>query len=291
MSFAYSDNRYMKLANMIIGSAIYAFGINFFITPLNLYTSGVPGFSQLLNTLLNEYILRGDTVINVYGAIYFLINIPLFVLAWFKLGKRFFIKTFICTTAISFFMGAIPVPQIPVIEDYLTSVMLGGIISGFGIGIVLTAGGSGGGLDIVGVWFAKKYRNFSVGKLTLYVNIVLFATYLILFDISTVIYCLINMVFYMIILDRVHYQNINVRLMIFTKKEGIDHSITQQTGRGVTEWQGTGAYTNQGTHVLITVINKYELHHFLDIIHEIDPVAFTIVDEGVHVYGNFEKRL
>lgn len=291
MSFAYSNNRYMKLASMIIGSAIYAFGINFFITPLHLYASGVPGLSQLLNTLVNQYVWHGDTVINIYGPIYFLLNIPLFILAWCKLGKRFFIKTFICTTAISFFMGVIPIPSTPIIQDYLTSVMLGGIIGGFGTGIVLTAGGSGGGVDILGVWFTKKYRNFSVGKLTLGINIVLFAVYLILFDISTVIYCLIYMVFYMIILDRVHYQNINVRLMIFTKKEGVDKSITQQIGRGVTEWQGIGAYTQQGTHVLITVINKYELQQFLDILHEIDPVAFTIVDEGVRIYGNFEKRL
>ena len=99
------------------------------------------------------------------------------------------------------------------------------------------------------------------------------------------------MVFFTIVLDKVHYQNINVRLMIFTKQEGIDEQITCKTGRGVTKWNGTGAYTEEDMNILVSCINKYEVSEFMEIIHGIDPKAFIIVDEGVYVSGNFEKRI
>ncbi|MGN0298711.1 MAG: YitT family protein [Lachnospiraceae bacterium] len=290
MSISYSQNRWVKIALIILGSAIYAAGINFFIVPLSLYSSGLVGIAQLLNLLIN-HLIPGDITVNAYGPIYFLINVPLLILAWKQMGKNFFLKTIIGIAAMSFFMAVLPVPRTPIVQDYLTSVVIGGILAGYGSGVVLTAGGSGGGTDVLGVWVTKKFKDFSVGKLTLYVNLVVYSIYLILFDIQIVIYSLIYMVFYMLFLDRGHYQNVTVRLMIFTKKEGIDQSILQQLGRGVTRWEGTGVYTNENTHVLVTVVNKYEVHKYLEIVHEIDPTAFTIVDEGVRVHGNFIKRL
>ena len=93
-------------------------------------------------------------------------------------------------------------------------------------------------------------------------------------------------------MDRVHYQNITVRLMIFTKQEGIDQKILKQTGRGVTEWTGVGAYTKEETKIMVCCTNKFEVAEFVEIIHSIDPKAFVIADEGVSVMsGNFEKRL
>ena len=72
---------------------------------------------------------------------------------------------------------------------------------------------------------------------------------------------------------------------------GIDWDIMKQTARGVTEWRGIGAYTGEPENILVTVINKYEIGIFLDIIHRTDPNAFVIRDDGVAVSGNFEKRL
>lgn len=170
--------------------------------------------------------------------------------------------------------------------------MIAGIITGFGVGLLLVAGGSGGGVDVIGMWAARKFKNASVGKISLYVNVVVYASLLLMFDIEIVIYSLIYMVFFTLMMDRVHYQNITVRLMIFTKQEGIDQKILKQTGRGVTEWTGVGAYTKEETKIMICCINKFETAEFVEIIHSIDPKAFVIADEGVSVMsGNFEKRL
>ena len=279
-----------KNAGLIIGgSLLYALGMNLFLTPLKLFSGGGVGLAQLITLFLEQLINVGS--FNLYGIIYLLINIPLLFLAYFQLGHQFFIKTLIGSGAISLFITMVPTLAVPIVDDYLTSVLIGGIAAGAGVGLILIAGGSGGGIDVVAMWAAKKFRNASVGKISLYFNVLLYAIMLFLFDAETVIYSLIYTVIFTLILDKTHYQNINVRVMIFTKKDGIDKAINEQTRRGVTKWDGCGAYTKESTHVLVSCINKYEVNAMMELIQNIDPQAFVIVDENVIVNGNFEKRL
>jgi len=279
-----------KNAGLIMGGSIlYALGMNLFLTPLHLFSGGGVGLAQLLTLFLEKLIDVGS--LNLYGIVYMVINIPLLFLAYFELGHKFFVKTLIGSGAISLFITLIPSLTVPIVDDYLTSVLIGGIAAGAGVGLILIAGGSGGGIDVVAMWAAKKYRNASVGKISLYFNVLLYAIMLFMFDAETVIYSLIYTVIFTLVLDKTHYQNINVRVMIFTKKEGIDKEINEQTGRGVTKWDGCGAYTKESTQILVSCINKYEVNDIMDIVQSIDPKAFVIVDENVTVSGNFEKRL
>lgn len=279
-----------KNAGLIIGgSLLYALGMNLFLTPLHLFSGGGVGLAQLLTLFVEHFIDVGS--FNLYGIVYLIINIPLLFLAYFQLGYKFFIKTLIGSGAISLFITLVPTLAAPIVDDYLTSVLIGGIAAGAGVGLILIAGGSGGGIDVVAMWAAKKFKNASVGKISLYFNVLLYAIMLFMFDVQTVIYSLIYTVIFTLILDKTHYQNINVRMMIFTKKDGIDREINVRTRRGVTKWDGCGAYTQESTHILVSCINKYEVNEVMDLVHSIDPQAFVIVDENVMVNGNFEKRL
>ena len=76
-----------------------------------------------------------------------------------------------------------------------------------------------------------------------------------------------------------------------TKKKCIDDRIMKEMHRGVTYWQGKGAYTNEDSLILVTVISKYEISQLKKIVKEIDPKAFIIFNDGMDVTGNFEKRL
>ena len=279
-----------KNAGLIIGgSLLYALGMNLFLTPLHLFSGGGVGLAQLITLFLEQVITVGN--LNLYGIVYMLINIPLLLLAFFQIGKTFFVKTLIGSGAISLFITLIPTMPVPIVDDYLTSVLIGGIASGAGVGMILSAGGSGGGIDVVAVWAAKKFKGASVGGITLYFNVALYAIVLFLFDVPTVIYSLIYTVVNTFTLDRTHYQNINVRVTIFTKKDGIDKEITEKTRRGVTKWEGCGAYTKEATQILVSCISKYEVNDMMEIVQSIDPQAFVIVDENVMVSGNFEKRI
>lgn len=280
--------KYTRLPGILLGGFLYALGLNQFVVPYQLFSGGVPGLAQLLSIPLGKLLGSG---FNVSGLVYWVLNLPLLYLAWKDLGKSFFFRTLLGSGSISLFMSLLPVPAAPLLEEELVSVVLGGLISGAGIGVILILGGCGGGTDILGVWAARRFRGMSVGKLSMGLNVVLYCFLLLYFDLETFVYSLIFMLFFSFALDKTHYQNINVRLMIFTKTDGIDREILSRTGRGVTEWGGIGAFTHEGTHVLITCINKYEYNMFLELVHTIDPAAFVIADENVRISGNFEKRL
>ncbi len=280
-----------KIGKILAGCCIFSLGLNLFIIPLGLYSGGIVGLAQLLALAWENLMTGAAGRINIYGVCFFLLNVPVLLLAWARLGKSFFFKTVIGTVGISLFSALIPQPTTPLVADPAVAIIIGGTVTGFGIGMMLTAGGSGGGIEVVGVWISKHNPGFSVGKLASSFNVLLYIVYFFLFDPTTVIYSLLYMVFYSIALDKFHYQNINARVTVFTKRTGLDQAIMDQTGRGVTEWEGCGAYTNENSHILVTIINKYEIDEIMEIIHSIDKDAFVVVDEGIRVYGNFQRRL
>ncbi|BDF35114.1 membrane protein [Lachnospiraceae bacterium] len=276
----------------VMGSLLFALGVNLIIVPLGLYNGGFMGVAQLLRTFFVEVCrIPIPSGIDMSGIIYFIINIPLFYMGLRILGKEFAVKTLITVTIQSIFLVVVPIPAAPIIEDFLTSCIIGGLIAGTGTGLVLRGRSSGGGQDIIGLCCAKKYPNFSVGRINIIMNILVYVICLFMFNIEIVIYSLIYTTVLAMALDRVHIQNINTSVMIFTKKLGISKAIIEQTGRGVTNWDGEGAYTNKTSYILFVMISKYEVGQIKRIVHGIDPNAFMIFTEGCAVEGNFEKRL
>ena len=274
------------------GSLLFALGVNLIIVPLGLYNGGFMGAAQLLRTFLVDVCgLPVPSGIDMSGIIYFIINIPLLYMGLRFLGKEFAVKTLITVAIQSILLVVVPIPAAPIIEDYLTSCIIGGLIAGTGTGLVLRGRSSGGGQDIIGLCCAKKYPNFSVGRINIMMNVLVYVICLFMFNIEIVIYSLIYTTVLAMALDRVHIQNINTSVMIFTKKLGISKAIIEETGRGVTNWDGEGAYTNKTSYILFVMISKYEVGQIKRIVHSIDPNAFMIFTEGCAVEGNFEKRL
>lgn len=277
----------------LVGTLIYAVGINLFVVPLEIFTGGVMGLCQLLRTLILMMFHMEGGGFDFAGLIYYALNIPLLVLAYKSLGPIFFRNTLLCTTASTVFLSLIPIPSTPIVNDTLTSCLLGGVISGVGIGITLTSGCCCGGLDIISLFLAKKGKRVTVGQFALVFNAVLFLACGLLFDLSTLIYSLLNTIFHSMALDRSHRQSVNVQMLIFTKEENttLKNYITETLHRGVTMWEGQGLYTGETTHVLCVCMNKYEVDDFRAVLRREDPSAFFIVQEGVHISGNFDRRL
>lgn len=275
---------------IIIGAFLFCLGVNFFISPLGLYNGGVVGISQIIRTIIVDYFPSVKNF-EIAGIINFIINIPLLLIAYKSISKKFFIRTVVSVISQTIFFTVITIPSTAIIDDPLAACLIGGIITGAGIGITLKAGGSGGGIDILGVYFTKKYKNFSVGKLGIIINAIIYGICAILFELPTAIYSVIYTTFFSMIVDKIHYQNINTTAMIFTKMENIECGIMKEMGRGVTCWNGQGAYTGEESKILVTVISKYEINQLKRIVLEKDPKAFIIFNEGLNVTGNFEKRL
>lgn len=286
-------NRWLRIVAAMVGELIAAAALNLFIVPLHLYSGGAMGVCQLIRTLLQTYTKLNFGTYDIAGILYFLVNIPILLLAYKVLGQGLVVKTLICTASYSLFCSVIPIPSAPIVGDYLTACLLGGILTGVGCGIVLTCGCSGGGLDVIGLCLSKRGSNFTVGRFSLTFNVFLYTACLILFNPGVAIYSVIYNFFTSMVLDRMHQQNINVMALIFTHTDEhvLGQFIMDKLGRGVTYWNGTGAYTGTDVHVLCVSLSKYEIDELLHAVRSIDPQAFLTVQEGVHVYGNFRKKL
>ena len=283
----------LRILACILGELIAAFSLNYFIVPLGLYSGGSMGVCQLIRTLLESWCGLDFGGRDIAGILYFLSNIPILLYARRILGQKFVLKTVVCTVAFSFFYSVIPIPSAMLIDDTLTSCLLGGILSGIGSGLVLTCGGSGGGLDVIGLCLSKKGSSFTVGRFSMTFNAFLYAVCLILFKPEVAIYSVIYNFATAIVVDKAHQQNISVQALIFTraKEQELGHLIMEKMGRGVTWWEGVGAYTGEGVHVLCVCLSKYEIEELFHTVHEMDPHAFITLQEGVRIYGNFLKKL
>ena len=286
-------NRWLRLLIAVGGEFIAALGVNLFIVPLGLYSGGTLGACQLIRTLLETYLHLDFGSFDIAGPLYFLSNVPILIYGYRVLGRGLAIRTIVCTVSYSLFYSLIPAPATLIVDDYLTACILGGILTGVGCGIVLTCGSSSGGLDVVGLCLSKKGSAFTVGRFSLTFNAFLYSLCLILFNAQAAIYSVIYNFVTTTVLDRMHKQNITVQALIFTHEDEhiLGQFVMEKLGRGVTYWQGTGAYTGDGIHVLCVCLSKYEIEELLHAVHSIDPHAFLTVQEGVHVYGNYQRRV
>ena len=286
-------HRGLRLVVAVICELIAAAALNLFIVPLNLYTGGLMGVCQLLRTLAADYLGMNFGAYDVAGILYFLLNIPILLLAYKNLGRAFVAKTLICTVAFSLFYSLIPSPSVPIVDDYLTACLLGGILAGVGGGMVLTCGASGGGLDIVGLYLSKRGSQFTVGKFSLSFNAVLYTACLFLFSPEVAIYSVIYNFFTAMVLDRMHQQNVSIQALIFTKgdEDALARFIIENLGRSVTYWEGVGAYTGEDVHVLCVCLSKFEIEELVHAVHSIDPHAFVTTQEGTRIYGNFQRKV
>ena len=286
-------NRWLRIVAAVVGELIAAAALNLFIVPLHLYTGGAMGVCQLIRTLLQTHMGLDFGPYDIAGILYFLANIPILLIGYKDLGRGLVVKTIICTVSYSLFYSIIPIPSAPIVDDYLTACLLGGILTGIGSGIVLTCGCSSGGLDVIGLCLSKRGSSFTVGKFSLTFNVFLYTACLILFSPEVAIYSVIYNFFTSMVLDRMHQQNVNVMAMIFTHADEhiLGQFIIDNLGRGVTYWNGTGAYTGKDVHVLCVSLSKYEIEELLHAVRTIDPQAFLTVQEGVRIYGNFRQKL
>jgi len=283
---------WFKFSKCTLGIFVFSLAINLFIVPNNLYSGGTLGMSQLLRTAIVD-ITHINFGIDISSIIYYLINIPLLLLAYKKISKTFFIRTIFTVTLNSLFLLVIPIPKEPLTEDLLANIMVGGVLAGIGIGMVLSTGSSSGGTDIIGMALTKNSKFFTVGNIGLGINFVIYCICGLRYGIETMIYSIGYAVFETIMIDKNHSQVICSQAIIFTKKEPqkLIHFINYELNRGATYWEAIGGYTETKTYIIFTALSKYERMRLERHMHEYDENAFMVVDDGVMVRGEFKKYL
>lgn len=272
-----------KFIIVIIGAFIFAFSMNYFLIPAGVYSSGFSGLSQLLSRLFSEYFNIHISV----GIWLLLLNIPVTILGWRKVGKTFTLYSFISVIFSSLFLNLIPIKELS--DDILLNAVFGGVIGAVGAGMTLRFGASTGGMDIIAVYLSRVVEG-SVGRFTLILNSFIIISAGFLFGWEKSLYTLVGLFSSSKVIDILHTQAQKLTAMIVTKNsKDLKQAILTRLTRGATVVPAHGAYSNEGRDMLITVISRYELFELRKIIKEVDPKAFTNIVKTDSVIGLFRK--
>jgi uncharacterized membrane-anchored protein YitT (DUF2179 family) len=265
------------LAIIFAASVLLGFALNVFLLPHEILTSGVTGVAMIIGLL---------TPVNT-GIAIVILNIPILILGWMKLGKKFIANTVFSVIVTSVSMQYIPV--VPVTEDALLSSVFGGVLIGVAVGVIIRYYGSPGGFEVVGLLLTQK-RDLPLGVLMFVLNsLVVFASGFV-FSWELALYTMASIYVTGIIIDRIHTRHIKLALMVVTSRgEELKKELLSKLYRGITVMEGKGAYSNARRVVLYTVISRYELASVRPVIKEIDPHAFVSVSESIEVMGNFRR--
>jgi len=264
-----------------IGLFMYAAAWKGFLLPHQITGGGVTGIGAIV------YYATGIPIFITY----FVINALLIALALRIIGFQFSLRTIYGVAMITLFFAVLPQAEPGTFvapNDNFMACLLGGLISGTGLGIVFLNNGSSGGTDIIAK-IVNKYYNITLGRILLYCDVLIIcSSYFFEFGtIEKIVYGLTNMAISNLAIDMViNGVRQSVQFFIFSKEyEQIANRINTEVHRGVTILDGTGWYSQQPVKVITVIARKNESSMIFRIVKEIDPDAFVSQSSVIAVYG------
>lgn len=262
----------------LAGSFVYAAGVNCFVSPNDISSGGVTGLAILVNYLWNLPI----------GGAMFCLNIPLFILAFVFLGKKFIVKTLFSTlmTSVLIDVGVYFMPRYS--GDKLLAALFGGALMGVGLGLIFTRGSTSGGTDIMSRLLRKKFPHLSMGRLLMICDLcVALLAGIVYKNIESILYASIVFLVSGKTIDFVLYGASSGKMMmiITSKSKEIADAITEETPRGVSIIPVQGAYTGEEKHMLLSVVRPSEVSKIRKIVKRYDEQPFIIISDASEILG------
>ena len=262
-----------------IGCALFALGFDLFLLPGGMNAGGLSGLAMVFVHL---------TDFASVGTITALLNVPLFIIAGLKIGKKFFFGSLIGMAFSSLFIDLLAIIPVPEVEP-LIGALYGGLICGVGLGFVFAAGVSTGGSDIIVRLLKLKYRHIPIGVIGMCFDaVVAVMTGIVYRDVNSALYTGIAIFVSGKIIDLVVYSfdYSTVALIITSNYEKVAQEISDKLERGATYLHGEGTYTRKETKVVLTAVKKQQVADLKELVVDIDPDAFIIVQEAHQVLGD-----
>ena len=257
---------------IFLGCLVASLGVNLFLTNAKLLSGGATGVALILQYTAN--ISSGITV--------FIINLPLFLLSYKMLNRRFTLYSAIGMISLSISLIITkPLSTLIKIDDILVYCIYGGVLCGIGYGLVFLRNGSTGGVDIITMVIRKKYPNFEIGKVSFGINCIIVIIGAIIFGLPKALYTFISIFLQSVVVDKVlNGFNSKKLLLILTEKEqDMINYIIKDMHRGVTSLIAEGEYTHNRKKMLYCAVTSSQMIHVKLKLLKIDPKAFiTIID-------------
>ena len=271
------------IAATLLGSALFAFGFSCFLMPNEISTGGISGLALVAVELLK---------FGRVGSLSVLINLPLFLIAGLKIGKRFFFGSLVGMLASSVLIDAFALLPMPATEP-LIGALYGGALCGLGLGTVFAAGASTGGSDIVVRLLKLRYRDVPIGQISMCFDaLVAVITGIVFRDLNKALYTGVTVFLCGKVMDMVVYRfdYSKVALIMTKEHQKIAEGINNRLDRGATFLHGEGSYTHQQLMVVLTAVKRQQITELKELVMEIDPNAFVIVQEAHQVLGDGFSR-
>lgn len=268
---------------LLAGTALYAFGLQYFIIPNLLMEGGVTGVAVLLNYALELPVWLSSLVI----------NLPLFFLGWRQLGKHAMIYTFGGTLLLSLFLW---IAELLVEQGWLTPfqsendfilvVLYAGVTLGTGLGLVFRAGGTTGGVDII-ARIVHRLRGWSMGQIILTLDVLILGVSLLFIPKEKVLYTLVSVFIASKIIDFIQEGAYAAKAftIICDNPEGLAKHITKELDRGVTLMPAVGAYSGNQKMVIYCVVSRFEIRKLKSLVRQHDRRAFIVINDVHDVLG------
>ena len=276
---------FWDVAKILSGTLITSFSFRYLTFPNSIVAGGITGLSQIIN------LLTGFPI----GVATILFNIPLFIWAWKRLGRRFVVLTGLCMAVSSVAIDLLEPIARPLTGDLMLAAVYGGLFKGLGYGIVYTTGATSGGVDIPSRILRRRYPHINFSTFSLGFNAVIIVAFAVIFRrFDSCMYTLICMYISSKVISLILYGPVNSRLcyIISQRSEELRHAITEQLGRGATMLQGHGAWSGREEQVILCVVKPPQIGRLRRMVREIDEHAFLVVSDARSVYGQgFENIL
>ena len=269
----------LEVIKTAIGCALFALGFDLFLMPGGMNAGGLSGLAMILVHV---------TGLGTVGVVSALMNVPLFILGGMKIGKKFFLGSLMGMLFSSVFIdlfAALPVPQV----EPMIGALYGGLVCGIGLGFVFAAGVSTGGSDIIVRLLKLKWRHVPIGVISMCFDAcVAVLTGIVYREVSSALYTGIAIYITGKIIDMVVYSfdYSKVALIITKEYEQVAQAISDKLERGATYLYGEGTYSRKETKVVLTAVKKQQIAELKELVVNIDPDAFIIVQEAHQVLGD-----
>lgn len=263
------------------GNILVALSFVVMVVPNGLLSMGFTGIAVILNRYLPMI------PISVF---YYLMNIPIVIWALKELNKRFLVYTFYSVTLQMVLMEVFRV--LPVyLGDLMLVSIFSAVIGGIGCGLIIRRGGSGGGVDIIGI-ILKKRRGMSVGTVSMIFNVFVVSLSAFLYGPDIAMYTIIYIAVFSMLTDKaIAGLGKNFTVMIVTEEpDELKRVIFDRIHRGVTILRGKSAFTGDQKDILYCAVNQYELAVLKDMVYTIDPNVFMTIHETTEIYGHFRDK-
>lgn len=267
-------------AMLLLGSIIYAFGLEEFLIPNQIIDGGVVGLSIMFSHITGLS----------FAAFIILLNLPFLYLGYMQIGKSFACSTFFSVVCLAFWSQFFR-PMQEVTRDPFLAAIFGGIIMGIGVGLIIRYGGSLDGTEIVAIIMDKK-TGFSVGEIIMFINLFILSGAGLVFGWDKAMYSLVAYYIAFKLID-VTIEGLDESkgvMIVSDAPDEIAETLLHRLGRGVTVFYGEGGYSGQQKKVLYSVITRLEIAKLKNIVMEKDEKAFVTIHEVHDVLGGQVKK-